>query len=471
MGRRLPGWRWAVAGLILTGLLERAWVLRGALGDADGDEAVAGLMAREFGHGRFRAFYWGQHYAGSLEPALVWLAGGSAAALKLVPMVLAAATCVLLWRFGRRVIDDRLAQAAALLAWVAPGVYVWWSTKERGFYWASMALGVLLLLAAARLVQEQHHLLDGALFGIAAGLGFWTSPTVVYFAAPALVWLAVRRPSAKWLLAATPAAVIGAMPWLWHNVGHGFPSLDAPPRSGPYLESIGRLLWKTLPIATNLRHPIRLDWYAGWLGTVVFVALGVALLVSVVVRRDRPLVLFCGLAAFPFLYAAFPGAYYVGEGRYGLFTLPFVALALAWLVRRPGAAVALCVVAIVPSIAILRTLGASRPHDRVSGDLRALRHAEVTHLWSDYWSAYRLGFESGGWLTASPMVSQRYQRFAESVSRSSRPAFAYPKGDPRVDALRRALGPRSSVLRTEHYDVVVADGEVDVRALPRGLDL
>src|SRR3546814_17245096 len=51
----------------------------------DSDEAIVGLMARSFLEGEWRAFYWGQHYGGTLETALVALAGASTTALKLVP--------------------------------------------------------------------------------------------------------------------------------------------------------------------------------------------------------------------------------------------------------------------------------------------------------------------------------------------------------------------------------------------------
>ena len=62
-----------------------------------------------------------------------------------------------------------------------------------------------------------------------------------------------RRPPLGWLWLAAPASIIGASPWLEHNVGHGMPSLDRPPQPEhvSYLGGIGRLLWRTLPIALN----------------------------------------------------------------------------------------------------------------------------------------------------------------------------------------------------------------------------
>ena len=50
-------------------------------------------------------------------------------AMRLVPSLLCAGSCVTLWRVGRRFMADRVAQAAALLMWVAPGAFVWWSRR------------------------------------------------------------------------------------------------------------------------------------------------------------------------------------------------------------------------------------------------------------------------------------------------------------------------------------------------------
>jgi len=465
---RLRPWSAVLAALAVVGVAERVWVLRGRWGVVDSDEAVVGLMARAFRHGHWQAFYWGQHYAGSLEPALVALFGASGTALKLVPVGLAAVTCLLVWRVGRRFIDERLAQLAGLLFWVAPGAFVYWSTKERGFYWTSMALGVLLLLAAARLVQEKRWALDGAVFGLAAGIGFWVSPTVLYFAVPAGVWVVARRsPPLRWLTVAVPTAVVGALPWLWHNVGHGFPSLDRPVQDGAvsYLGGIRRLATQTMPIALNLRYPISDKWLAGHVGQVLYLALGAALVVAFVVRRDRPVLLFGALAVYPFIYAWFPGAWFVGEGRYALFAAPFLALAIAWLFRRPAVVAGLCVVGALVSVGVVQATGGESPRS-VGGDLVALRRAGVDHLWGNYWYAYRLGFVSGGWLVAAPIASSRDKRLYAEVERSPHPAFLYVKGDTRAEAAAATFHHPTRMLHTEHFDVVLVDGRVDPRSLP-----
>jgi hypothetical protein len=466
-GRPRP-WPVAVGALAVAGMVLRVVVLRGRWGTLDSDEAVVGLMARDLLDGEWRAFYWGQHYAGTVETALVALLGASTAALKWVPIGLSAVAALLTWRVGRRMVEERLAQAAGLLVWVAPGAYVWWSTKERGFYWSSLVLGLVLVVAAQRLVTGGGRWRDGLLFGMAAGLGFWVSPTVVYFAVPAGLWVVARRsPPVRWLVVAGPAAVVSALPWLVHNLGHGFPSLDRPPQPEHvgYLAGIGRLLWRVLPIALNLRHPGSERWLVPGLAALVYLGVGVALAVAVARRQARPVLLLAVLAAFPFLYAPFPGAWFVGDGRYALFAAPFLALAVAWLVRRPPVVLAVAAVSVVVSLVMIRPLAGESPR-HLGADLAALRRAGVDHVWADYWIAYRLAFTSGGWLVASSARSARERSVHDAVAADPTPAFLYPRSDRRRRSLEAALTAPHRLVRTPHFDVVVVTGRSDPELAP-----
>ncbi|MDQ1373806.1 MAG: hypothetical protein QOJ09_1144 [Actinomycetota bacterium] len=468
MRRRL--WPVAVGVLVLAGIVLRIVFLRGPWGTVDSDEAVVGLMARAMRAGHWRAFYWGQHYAGTQETALVAAAGASRAALKIVPAALSAVVSVLTWRVGRRVVEERVAQAAALLCWVAPGPYTWWSTKERGFYWVSLALGLVLVLSAQRLATGRRPRADGVALGLAAGLGFWASPTVLYFAVPTGLWLLARRHRPwKGLVVAVPAAVVGALPWLVHNVGHGWPSLDRPsqPEQVGYVSALGRLLWRAFPMALNLRYPISERWLVPKLAALAYLGLGACFIVAVIRRRSRPALLLAFLGTFPFIYAWFPGAWFVGEGRYVVFAVPVVALAVAWLVRRPEVVLAIAAVSAALSFVVVRPMGPEQPR-RIGEDLAALRSAGVDHLWADYWNAYRLGFSSGGWLVASSAVSSRERSVYDAVRRDRTPAFLFPHGDPRATRLVSALMETTRVVHTPHFDVVLADGPVDPATLPPG---
>lgn len=454
-----------MVGLVLVGVALRVVLLQGPAGTVDSDEAVVGLMGQAMLDGEWRAFYWGQHYAGTLETALVALAGAQPSTMKLVPIALWAVAGVLTWRVGRRFLDERVAALAGLLTWIAPGGYVWWSTKERGFYGVSVVLGLVLVLAAQRIVERGGRPVDWIVLGLSAGLGFWTSPTVAYFAIPAGVWILVRRASLRWMPVAVPAAVVGALPWLWHNVENGWASLDRPPQPEEvgYLTGLGRFLWDVLPIALNLRYPIEGSWVVPVLAVAAYIGFGVALLL-----RRPPLLLALALVAFPFVYAAFPGAWFVGEGRYAFFATPFLALAVAWLARRPLPMLAVVGSALLLTLPAVDKIGAEWP-EHVDADLAALRRAGVDTVWADYWVAYRLAFLSEGDLVASPHLAKRDRGLYDTVVADATPAFLYSRGDERWRTLQDVLDVPSRRIRTEHFVVVLVDGRVDPASLPPGM--
>lgn len=471
-------WRWSVAALVVAGAALRVWVLVGRLGTFDSDEAVVGLLARQLGDGHLRAFYWAQHYGGTLEPALVALAmavaGTSAVVVKAVPAVLSGVAAALVWRLGSRVLPERSAQAAGLLCWVAPAGYVWWSTKERGFYWVGLCLGLALLLAVVHAGESPRRWWPWAAIGLAAGAGFWTTPTIAYFVVPGGVWLLAGRRvdwSRAWV--AVPAAAVGALPWLDHNLGHGWPSLEKPPQPEHvgYLGGVGRFLWQVLPIALDLRVPVSGRWQVPVAGPALLVGLGAAVVVAAWRRPDRPVLVLVGLAAYPLLYAVFPVAWFVGEGRYGLFALPFLALTLAWLARRPPVLLGVCALALVLTVVGLGRMGSERPRS-VTDDVRALRAAGVDHLWADYWVAYRVTFETDERIVATSYRAARHQPYVDATLADPTPAYAYARGDGQARRLSAVLGERGVPFRrltTRHLDVVLVGRPVRPDQLPAGL--
>ncbi|HLF40097.1 MAG TPA: glycosyltransferase family 39 protein, partial [Acidimicrobiia bacterium] len=189
----------ALAAAVVAGVALRVWLLVLPTGAFDSDEAVVGLVARHALYdGELSTFFWGQSYGGTLEPLLsaplFAVFGAAVWTVKAVPIALLAGSAVLVWRLGRATIGEPAAAIGAAVYFVWPANLVWISTKGRGFYGVTMVVGLGLLVCAARLARRPERVADWALFGFLGGLGLWTSPLVLYFAVPAVVWVTAHAP-------------------------------------------------------------------------------------------------------------------------------------------------------------------------------------------------------------------------------------------------------------------------------------
>jgi hypothetical protein len=338
------------------GLVLRLWLLGHT--PVNSDWAVAGLMAKSILSGHFWTFYWGQQYGG-VEPYLVapvvWLSGGSPWAMGVTAALLSAVAAVLVGvvvgaSTGRR----WLGWAAGMLAWVWPYAVVWNSIREYGFRGVTMACGLLAVWMAVRIHRGPTRVVDSAVLGLAVGIGWWSSPELVYFAAPVAVVLVVswdrlfdrdRRLLGPWrpgpVAAAVAGAVVGALPWLYTNIGTGFASLQT--GSLPSYRGLGygarlRVFFHDmLPVQLGVRTVPGGAWVGGrTVGPVLYGIVAAVVVVIVVaalgsVRRGRTAAPALGAAAgivlFPFLYALVPSTGYWVDGRYGVYLPAFIAIA------------------------------------------------------------------------------------------------------------------------------------------------
>lgn len=345
---------------VVAGTVERLWYL--ARTPLNADEAVVGLMAEHILAGHTYAFYWGQHYGG-VEPYLVSglfaLFGPSAVALRAVPTALSIVAAILVWRVARRLTSSPTrAVVAAAVVWAVPQTVVWNATLEYGFRGITMACGLGVLLLVLRITSRPRPGWDVVVLGVVAGVGWWSSPEIVYFLVPGGLWLAGwmarRRVPATvllgWLAPAVAAAAVGALPWLWDNVGSGFPSLRTSsyyvPAGAPgYAGRLAIFIRDVVPMLLDLRTPSTGAWtvpptVGASLAVVVVVAM-VALVAGRLVVRARPLgvpgrplppgsgqvsALVFGVVAFPFLWAMVPGVWLWESGRYAVFLVPLVVL-------------------------------------------------------------------------------------------------------------------------------------------------
>lgn len=474
-GASTPRWWSIVVTLaVVAGIGLRVWIITGHLGALDADEAIVGSMAVHMRHGHLVAFYWGQEYGGSLEPLLTALvfavAGTSVAGLKLVTAFLSAVAAVLVWRVARRIVDERTAQVAGLLFWVAPGVYVWWATKARGFYWSTLVCGLLVLLAAIDVTDDRDERRAWLLLGAAFGVGWWSSPAIGYFAIPAaIVILARRREAVRRAWLAVPTAIVGAAPWLWHNVQHGWPSFDRPsqPETVSYAVGLGRLLWRVVPMTLNLQRPFsQVDVFPGAL--LAYVAIVALVVASFIVRRDRPVIVGIALVVYPFVYAALPGAWFVGEARYAFFLAPLLAIAIAWALRDRRAQVGVLVLAALGSVFAMYPIHFPSP-THVDDDIAALEDAGIRHVWLDYFIATRITFESHERVLAASTLYIRFPPHEEAVRADPRAGYAFRYGDPKLAVFEQALaglGVAAERVETPHLVVLLPARRVLPDELP-----
>jgi hypothetical protein len=339
---------WIVTGLaICSGIAMRAWNLFHR--PVNADEAIVGLMADQIAHGHMSAFYWGQAYGGG-EPYLVALLfrifGSSVWAMELVPVLLAAVTAVLTWRVARRLVPDpALALLAGALVWASPKSALSNSTLELGFRGLTMACSLGLVLVALRILDGRRRTLEFVGLGLVAGVGWWSSPEIIYFALPAVLLLGLAfvgdrgdgrgRRWASRMAVVVVSGIVGSLPWLWANVHSRFQSLRPsafalPPGSPGYVGRLHIFFQYSLPMLLNLRSEGSGAWLWSRSVSLALLAVGVAVfavaLCLCLLRDGRSRIFAIAVMAFPFLVALSPATWYWGDGRYVDFVGPLLAI-------------------------------------------------------------------------------------------------------------------------------------------------
>ena len=408
----------AVLGVVL-----RVWVYRAELGTPNSDEAIVGLMVRHIiDHAQIGAFYWGQAYGGSQEAILtvpVFLVAGSTwFALRLVPIALSAVAAILVWRVGRRTVGEPAAAVAGAVFWLWPAFNLYTLTRAYDFYASDVVYCALLLLLALRILERPDRTRVG-LFGLVLGLGFWQTVQIVPVAVPIIAWTIWKQPRClRHLWLAASLAVLGAAPWIVWNAQHGWKSLDQPPY-GNYVRSLRLLASPTIPMLLGLRTPYSARLlvppaaltYLIYLGLVVLFVYG-----AYKMRHSNASLLYVVAAAFPFIYATAPKtALALGNPRYTTVLTPILALLLAQLATRYVSAIALIAVVCVVSVVTVSRMndwfhgtptpttnaGGLGPRHTVqwvprnlNGLISTLTRLRLDHVYTDYWLAYRLDFDS-----------------------------------------------------------------------------
>jgi hypothetical protein len=449
----------------LGGLVVRLWWVFHLPSIADED--IIGVVAQAGLHGHFQAFLGGQPYGGTAEPYLVALAflvfGQTAVVIELVASALAAVAAVIVWRIVRRLgPDPRVAWLAAALAWCGPAVTVHDSMDEYGFRGVALVCGLSVVLFSLRALDRGPHVADLAALGLMGGIGWWSTPEIAYFAVPTIVILAMaihRSPAPRWrawllpIFVGVGCAVLGALPWIWANVGSGLASLKAfGPVPEPYTGRLSAFFHYVLPMEFDL---IRTGDGARFFGSaepylygLCLFLLGAALLLCAA-RGGPSLALAAGVVALPFIYAISPFTWEWEDGRYGNYLTPLMAIVVVTAIKEAGRRLhlppdvpVLVLAGTVVLVFGLCVFGTSRavawepthftstwgdPDDGTIGLVHQLEHDGLRTGYANYWVAYKLDLYSRGALviTTAGYEVDRSLSIDEQVRRSAHPAWLF----------------------------------------------
>jgi Dolichyl-phosphate-mannose-protein mannosyltransferase len=439
----------------------------------DSDQAVVGIMARDIlERGAHPVFFYGNAYAGTID--VYWLAlvfevlGESVDSYRFATVVLLGVLIYTVYRTTR----TRFPRAAALLAvgyLATPPWFFLYKGLTAGVYDVLAILGGACIYCAFRLEEASRRgdrvlLWTGAL-GLAAGAGWWVYPLIVYFFLAIGLWFVIVRPSIfgrpiSYLVFAL-AFLLGGLPWWLSNLRYHWKSLNAFQMQSAGLPQFGSQLstvaTQAIPILLGSRPVLdQIEAYPGELAVslvLAFVPVVVAACEVWRLRRairDAPvgedttrtrglllllltLALGCVVVStnrfaylteprflFP-LYAVFPIVF--GFAVWRLFTASRLGR---------GVAVGLLGLALFSSARGLflpnlygKYLG--RTNDGPLPDLiKELERRRLHSGYASYWVAYRLSFESGERIVATPFGDWRLVRvgrFRDRVDKDPRPAF------------------------------------------------
>jgi hypothetical protein len=446
------------------------------------DEGIVGLMVQQAMHGHFSAFYWGQAYGGAepyLALPLFFVFGTSVWVLTIVPVALAAAAGALTWRIARRLVTaPALCALAGATVWAIPQSGIVNSTTEYGFRGVTLVSGLALVLISLRIYDGRPTPLAFAALGLVAGIGWWSSPEIVYYYVPT-AWLLVaalwRDPSVRrlrWWVdhagVALLAFVVGALPWLWANLNSGFASLRSStfpvgPNEPSYGGRVHIFFRYMFPMLFSLRQGETGVWLWGKTATVVLLALiAIGLIICIVmclIRDQRSRAIAVALVLFPFILAISPAAWFWGDGRYSNLGIPLIVLVVlvgaVELIRRvvgghrasdrQRSSIRYVVTALSLSGLVVLSLagfvafvapGASffrswtNPNSQSIQTVAELESHKVYSGYADYWVAYKLDYLSNGGLeiTTAGTDVNRWQAQNEAVSRAPSQAWLFTSG-------------------------------------------
>jgi 4-amino-4-deoxy-L-arabinose transferase-like glycosyltransferase len=472
------------------GVFVLSWLIASSRIPLSGDQSIIALMARFIAQGGGHpVFCWGSTYGGTFEPHVLAAAFAMFGATMTVfrgvmcvfYVVLAAGTTAFAFRF----FGPRAAVVAAAYFALPPFFLPYKVLTSDGAY-ATVTLLALAALWAALALDEARAAgrpvtWPAAALGGASGFGLWITPVTIPFAAAVLAWTAVRtrrawksRDAGAFLAGFT----LGGAPWWIWNARHGWASLQAPEvaaaTASTLPERLVSFLSTSLPVLVGAARPnFTDDPHASFPGALVLLPLLVLVLTAPAlgaIPRDARLALPALALALQAGATVFSLRSSPAEPRYLVAAYVVAPVLLGASASRfaPGALRAFWTTgfAVLLAAHVSSALHARRhledtddsqvtaPLDRL---IAALRGAGATHVWANYWTAYRLSFESGGAIEATPIPLEdgfRDARLDAFVRSAADPAVVLlPPRTACFEAYLREAGASAETVRVDAFTI------------------
>lgn len=249
------------------------------------DEAIVGLMASHILDGEWPIFFYGQVYMGSLDASLVALGmavfGREVFVIRIVQILLYAGTIITTIYLGQRIFQSRwTGWAAGLLMAIPPVNVTLYTTISLGGYGEALLIGNLLLILALIIVERSYSFGLFVLWGVLAGLGFWTFGLTLIYSLPSAIFILIRiskqlqkKEIVLRVLLSLIAASVGALPWIAWAISHGpgqliqemMGSAIAGTSIGGTLTTIIYSLRNFILFGTSVIFGLRPPWEVRWL--------------------------------------------------------------------------------------------------------------------------------------------------------------------------------------------------------------
>lgn len=418
-------------------------------------------MARHILAGRGHpVFYYGSPYNGSVEPHLVAAVfsflGASFTSYRVTMSLLLGAILVGVVLLARLAFGRVAALISLTYLAFPPFFFLYKGLTSDGAYDTLLLIAIGLLftaLIADKNPRKERSFLPSFGLGFLAGVGLWITPLTVSISVPVLAWTFFSR--RQWLswkeMACTVfGGILGAFPWWFWNMRHDWASVRAAELKTAsalgFAKNLASIFWISIPtleggvIATpDVRQPTETFTLSRILALLALVVV-MAPTAARILRGDRRRLLFAfGLASI-LGAGACSGRLAPTEPRflfvYYVVMAPLVGASLAdpagkgWTHTARFLAVVLLLVLHTSSILAARnnlTINDREVTASLEPLIRALEKWNIRYVYSNYWTAYRLSFESNEKIIATPLTGDefvRYQPYRTEVDRAPDPAVA-----------------------------------------------